>query len=67
MGTFNSQRILYWHETYSCPGSSTFKPLAFIVNEANVAEPKIYPIILSELKKKKDLKPSLSEEVTKTL
>ena len=32
---------------------STLKPLAFLINEANVAEPKIYPMILSELKRKR--------------
>jgi hypothetical protein len=26
---------------------STLKPLAFLINEANVAEPTIYPMILS--------------------
>lgn len=32
---------------------STLKPLAFLINEANVPEPKIYPMILSELKKRR--------------
>jgi hypothetical protein len=32
---------------------STLKPLAFLINEANVAEPTIYPMILSELKKRR--------------
>ena len=31
----------------------TLKPLTFIINEANVAETKIYPMILSELKKRR--------------
>ena len=33
--------------------SETLKPLAFLINEANVSEPKIYPEILKELKKKR--------------
>lgn len=31
----------------------TLKPLAFLINEANVSEPKIYPEILKELKRKR--------------
>jgi hypothetical protein len=31
--------------------SQTLKPLAFLINEANVSEPKIYPI-LKELKRR---------------
>ncbi|AKB17515.1 transposase, putative [Methanosarcina sp. WWM596] len=34
----------------------TLKPLAFLINEANVSEPKIYPEILKELKKRRILK-----------
>lgn len=33
------------------------KPLAFLINEANIAEPKIYPQILKELKRRRILKP----------
>ena len=33
--------------------TETLKPLAFLINEANVSEPKIYPEILKELKRKK--------------
>lgn len=33
--------------------SQTLKPLAFLINEANVPEPKIYPKILEELKRKR--------------
>ncbi|AKB50683.1 hypothetical protein MSBRW_1430 [Methanosarcina barkeri str. Wiesmoor] len=36
--------------------SQTLKPLAFLINEANVAEPKIYPEILKELKRKRIIK-----------
>jgi hypothetical protein len=32
---------------------STLKPLMFLLNEANVPEAKIYPMILSELKKRR--------------
>ena len=35
----------------------TLKPLAFLINEANIAEPKIYPQILKELKRRRILKP----------
>ena len=35
---------------------STLKPLVFLINEANVPEPKIYPMILSELKKRRIIK-----------
>lgn len=31
----------------------TLKPLAFLINEANVSEPKIYPEMLKELKRKR--------------
>ncbi|AKB19240.1 transposase, putative [Methanosarcina sp. WWM596] len=34
----------------------TLKPLAFLINEANVSEPKIYPEILKELKRRGILK-----------
>ncbi len=34
----------------------TLKPLAFLINEANVPEAKIYPMILEELKKRRIIK-----------
>jgi len=34
----------------------TLKPLAFLINEANVSEPKIYPEILKELKRRRIIK-----------
>ncbi len=36
--------------------SQTLKPLAFLINEANVSEPKIYPEILKELKRRRIIK-----------
>lgn len=36
--------------------SQTLKPLAFLINEANVSEPKIYQEILKELKRKRIIK-----------
>jgi hypothetical protein len=36
--------------------SQTLKPLTFLINEANIAEPKIYPQILKELKRKRIIK-----------
>jgi hypothetical protein len=36
--------------------SETLKPLAFLINEANVSEPKIYPEILKELKRRRIIK-----------
>ena len=36
--------------------SQTLKPLAFLINEANVSEPKIYPEILKELKRRRIVK-----------
>lgn len=36
--------------------SQTLKPLAFLINEANVAEPEIYPEILKELKRRRIVK-----------
>jgi hypothetical protein len=36
--------------------SQTLKPLAFLINEANIPEPKIYPEILKELKRRRILK-----------
>ena len=36
--------------------SQTLRPLAFLINEANVSEPKIYPEILKELKRKRIVK-----------
>ena len=36
--------------------SQTLKPLAFLINEANVSEPKIYPAILKELKRRRIVK-----------
>ena len=36
--------------------SKTLKPLVFLINEANVSEPKIYPEILKELKRKRIIK-----------
>jgi hypothetical protein len=35
---------------------NTLKPLAFLINEANVSEPKIYPEILKELKRRRIIK-----------
>ena len=37
-------------------GSETLKPLAFLINEANVSEPKIYTEILKELKRRRIIK-----------
>jgi hypothetical protein len=34
----------------------TLKPLAFLINEANVSEPKIYPEILREFKRRRIIK-----------
>jgi hypothetical protein len=34
----------------------TLKPLVFLINEANVSEPKIYAEILKELKRKRIIK-----------
>jgi hypothetical protein len=36
--------------------TETLKPLAFLINEANISEPKIYPEILKELKRKRIIK-----------
>ncbi len=36
--------------------SQTLKPLLFLINEANVSEPKIYPEILKELKRRRLLR-----------
>jgi hypothetical protein len=36
--------------------SQTLKPLLFLINEANVSEPKIYPEILKELKRRRIIK-----------
>jgi len=36
--------------------SETLKSLAFLINEANVSEPKIYPEILKELKRRRIIK-----------
>ena len=35
----------------------SLKPLAFIVNEANVSEYTVYPQILEELKRRKKIRP----------
>jgi hypothetical protein len=36
--------------------SQTLKPLVFLINEANVSEPKIYPEIIKELKRRRIIK-----------
>ena len=36
--------------------SQTLKPLVFLINEANVSEPKIYPEIIKELKRRRIMK-----------